>query len=634
MNLIIVESPTKARTLAKFLGDKYTIEASMGHVRDLPEGKLGIDVDHDFAPDYVVSEKKKATVDKLTELAHRAEKLILATDPDREGEAIAWHLASLLTTKTQRITFHEITESAIKEALSKPGEINMPLVDAQQARRVLDRLVGYKLSPLLWRKIRRGLSAGRVQSVAVRLIVEREREVKDFKPVEYWELAAQFSGFEAKLKQEIKTKEEAEKIIGELKNSEFVVKEIVSKEIRRSPYPPFTTSTMQQAAANLFGWGAKRTMQLAQTLYEQGLITYHRTDSTNLAAEAAAMVREFIVSQYGKDYLPEYPRFYKTKSKVAQEAHEAIRPTQVLGSSPSAAEAGRDQGLDRDQKKLSEIIWKRFVACQMTETVSEQKTVDISAGNYLFRANGNKILFDGWQKLFDREDEDKELPALSLNQVLKLLELIPSQHFTEPPARFTEASLIKALEEYGIGRPSTYAPIISTIQERFYVEKIEKKLQPTALGIAVNDFLMATFPDILDYKFTAGMEDNLDAVANGEKKWVPVVREFYDPFSKKLAEVTKNSARVKVEVETTSEICPDCHSPLVIRIGRFGRFLACSKFPECKFTKTFAKKLDIKCSKCGGDVVMKRTKNKKSFYGCSNYPKCDFASWTKPKIGT
>ncbi len=623
MKLIIVESPTKAKTLSRFLGDGYQIEASMGHVRDLPEKKLGVDIKHDFEPEYVVSDKKKDIVERLQKI--KADQIFLATDPDREGEAIAWHIASLLKTKDiQRITFHEITESAIKEALSKPGQIDMQLVNAQQARRILDRLVGYKLSPLLWRKVRKGLSAGRVQSVAVRMIVEREREILAFIPVEYWELVARLrqgsgeaSEIEAKLiKTELKTKDQVDAVIKELGIREFKVTSVDTKEIKRNPYPPFTTSTLQQAASNLFGWSAKRTMQVAQGLYEEGLITYHRTDSTNLATEAVDNVRRFIVDQYGEKYIPGEPRLYKTKSKVAQEAHEAIRPTNL------AVKTG---------DKLYELIWKRYVACQMTEAIYEQKAVDIEASGYIFRANGNKQVFDGWQKLFERE-EGVQLPELSVGQVLKLLELVPTQHFTEPPPRFNEASLIKALEEYGIGRPSTYAPIISTIQDRQYVEKSDKKFMPTALGFAVNDFLMANFPNVFDYQFTAKMEDELDMIANGEKKWQPVIHDFYDPFEELLTKVSETAERVKVETEETDEICPDDGGKLIVRIGKFGKFLACSNFPNCKFTKPFQLKIEMKCPKCQiGDVIIRKTRSKRTFYGCSRYPDCDFASWTKPK---
>lgn len=670
MNLVIVESPTKAKTLTRFLGSEYHVMASMGHIRDLPEKKLGIDTKKNFELTYEVSVKKKDTVKELQTQAKKASQIILATDPDREGEAIAWHIAAILDGEPEgkkkkakkemlRVTFHEITESAIKGAIAHPGTINMQLVDAQQARRVLDRLVGYKLSPLLWRKVRKGLSAGRVQSVAVRLIVEREREIAAFKAVEYWEILARLGvgnntsknggEFEAKLAKidggsvEIGNKEQSDGIVNDLKAAEFKVSDIVSKQVKRSPYPPFTTSTLQQTAANVFGWSAKKTMQVAQNLYERGFITYHRTDSTNLAVEAVTMVRDFIGVKYGKEYLPEAPRLFKTKSKVAQEAHEAIRPTEVN----NLLERQTNSGLDHDQARLYGLIWKRFVATQMNEAVYDQKTIEIMAGTrYLFRTTGSKAVFLGWQVLFreDKKDEEveadteeagkvQELPDIAVGETLSLKELLPSQHFTMPPPRFTEASLIKVLEENGIGRPSTYAPIISTIQDRQYVEKVDKKFQPTSLGNAVNDFLMANFPKLFEYSFTAQMEDELDAVANGEKDWKPVIAEFYDPFEELLANVTANAERVKVEVEETDEICPNDGAPLVVRIGKFGKFLACSKFPDCKFTKQFQQKLQIKCPKCQiGDVIIKRTKTKKSFFGCSRYPECDFASWTKPKV--
>lgn len=680
MDLIIVESPTKAKTLSRFLGSDFRIEASMGHVRDLPESRLGIDVDHDFEPNYVVSDKKKDKVKELQDLAKKADNIILATDPDREGEAISWHIAALLTESSssqsgktkqkantkaknpkqlnlQRITFHEITESAIKEALTHPGVINMQMVDAQQARRILDRLVGYKLSPLLWRKIRKGLSAGRVQSVAVRLIVEREREIKAFVPVEYWEVLAKLSNkqgnnFEAKLvkigeeKAEIKDSESASKIVADLEKAEYKITDVSKKEVKRNPSAPFTTSTLQQAASNSMGWSAKRTMQIAQNLYEQGLITYHRTDSTNLAAEAIVAARKFITSEFGEKYLPDEARLFKTKSKVAQEAHEAIRPT----NSELKAEGSQ---MDRDQHRLYELIWKRFLACQMKEAVYEQTAVDIAAGNYLFRTNGNRQIFDGWQVLFpkgkkseeiegnavsdsadvnENSDSNNDLPELNSGELLNLLKLLPTQHFTEPPPRFNEASLIKTLEEYGIGRPSTYAPIISTIQERQYVEKVDKRFFATALGMAVNDFLMTNFPKLFEFQFTAKMEDELDEIANGTKQLIPVLHEFYDPFSELLLKVGDNAERVKVEVEETGEMCPNDGSPLVVRIGKFGKFIACSKFPDCKFTKPFTKKIDVKCPKCTiGEVIVKRTRTKKTFYGCSRYPECDFASWNKPK---
>ena len=439
--------------------------------------------------------------------------------------------------------------------------------------------------------------------------------------MEYWELEAEFAGFKAKLvKTEIPNKEEADKLVQSLTGAQFSVEEVTIKEVKRSPYPPFTTSTLQQAASNLFGWTAKRTMQVAQSLYEEGLITYHRTDSTNLAAEALQQAREFINKNFGQEYVPSEARLYKTKSKVAQEAHEAIRPTSLE----------KNESLERDQKRLFELVSNRFLASQMADASYEQTAVDIKALDFLFRANGLRVVFDGWQKLFDREP-GTILPAMAKGDVLKLLRLLPSQHFTEPPPRYTEASLIKALEEFGIGRPSTYAPIISTIQERQYVEKEDKKLIPTSLGTAVNDFLMANFQNILDYQFTANMENELDEIANGEKEWVPVLREFFTPFETQLKNVGETAERVKIKVESTDEKCPTCDSPLIVRVGKFGKFIACSRFPDCKFTKSFVRKTDVKCPKCQGDIILKRTKSKKTFYGCSNYPNCDFASWTKPK---
>lgn len=656
MDLIIVESPTKAKTLSRFLGgDKYRVEATMGHVRDLPETKIGIRVDKDFEPEYVVSAKKKETIDKLKKAAQKAEKIYLATDPDREGEAIAWHMASLLNSKQRpsRITFHEITQKAINEALSKPGEINMNLVEAQTARRILDRLVGYKLSPLLWQKIRKGLSAGRVQSVAVRLIVEREKEIERFVPFEYWEISAllqKFVGgelpdapkFLAKLvkrngeKVEIGNKEQATEIVDELQKSGYEIYAVDKKETKRNPYPPFTTSTLQQAGANRLGWSSKKTMSIAQGLYEQGLITYHRTDSTNLAIEAVDKTRDFIIKNFGGEYLPEKPIFYKTKSKSAQEAHEAIRPTDVQTKSGEEKVIG-------DEGKLYDLIWKRFVACQMNPAVIEATTVTTQAAGdkniYLLETRGATEKFDGWRKVYGKVEETDEsgekiekLPEVSVGDELKMLEINPEQKFTQPPPRFNEASLIKTLEELGIGRPSTYAPTISTIQDRNYVEKQERVFVPTALGVAVTEFLMEYFSDILDYQFTAKMEDDLDEIANGQKKRVPILSEFYTPFAEKLEGVKRVAQRVPVEVEATGESCPLCkEGSVIIRIGKFGKFLACSRFPDCRYRAPFVKTLEgFKCPKCGGDVVYKKTKKGKGFYGCANYPKCDFASWRKP----
>jgi len=682
MNLIIVESPTKAKTLSRFLGSDYKVEATMGHVRDLPENKLGVEVEKNFEPQYVISAKKKETIEKLKKAAERVEKIYLATDPDREGEAIAWHVAALLSdsakfkvparkrlamsggqsAKLSRITFHEITKKAIDEALAKPGEINMDLVEAQTARRILDRLVGYKLSPLLWQKVRKGLSAGRVQSVAVRLIVEREKEIEKFVPVEYWEIEVLLQRlvgsalsdaprFWAKLvkkngeRVEIGSETQAQEVVAELKNAGWEVYSLDKKEARRYPSPPFTTSTLQQAAANRLGWSAKRTMKVAQDLYEKGLITYHRTDSTNLAFEAVAKARDFIQENFGLEYLPEKPVFYKTKSKSAQEAHEAVRPTSIeVGSGSGREEVGVGGG---DEGKLYDLIWKRFIACQMNPAIVEVTTLTTQAAGekniYLLETKGLVEKFAGWQRVYgktedqfsgDEENGEKieNLPEVVVGDELKLLEIKPEQKFTQPPPRYNEASLIKTLEELGIGRPSTYAPIISTIQERNYVEKQERVFVPTALGVAVTDFLMEYFPDILDYQFTAKMEDNLDEIANGKKQRVPVLTEFYNPFSEKLEGVRRVAQRVPIEVEATGEKCPKCkEGSVVIRVGRFGKFLSCSRFPECNWRAPYVKKVEgIKCPKCGGEIVYKKTKSGKGFYGCANWPKCDFASWKKP----
>ncbi len=664
MNLIIVESPTKSKTLSKFLGEGYKILASMGHIRDLPERKLGVDTTHDFTPEYVISKGKEETVKEIKTAAQKAEQIFLATDPDREGEAIAYHLSVLIEgekakkgQKLNRITFHEITKTAIDLALKSPGKINMDLVDAQQARRILDRIVGYKLSPLLWRKIRKGLSAGRVQSIAVRLIVEREREIEKFVPKEYWQIFAhlrKFLGgklpnapiFTALLvkkngqKIEIGNKIEAEEAVTELGKAGYEVGEVIKKDARRFPPAPFTTSTLQQTAASRIGWSSKKTMQVAQNLYEQGLISYHRTDSTNLAFEAISQCRQFISQEFGQNYLPEKPRIFKTKAKVAQEAHEAIRPTSLAKTSL------KTQIPSPDLERLYDLIWKRFVACQMKEAVVEETTVDVNAVGqqniYILEAKGEVEKFAGWKILYKKEnliENAKEgeselierLPALAKGDALALEKIDPVQKFTQPPSRYNEASLIRTLEELGIGRPSTYAPTISTILDRMYVEKKEKNFLPTNLGFAVNDFLMDYFPDVFDYQFTAHLEDDLDEIANGKKKWVPVIREFYQPFNQKLTGVSRVAERVAVETETTGEKCPICkEGQVVIRVGRFGKFLSCSRFPNCKYTAPFIAKTGFKCPKCGGEVVYKKTKKGKGFYGCANYPKCDFASWRKP----
>lgn len=651
MDLIIVESPTKAKTLSRFLGKDFRVEATMGHVRDLPEKKLGVDV-QSFEPEYVLSSKKKDTVSQLKKAASGADKIYLATDPDREGEAIAYHVAQILKLgkKASRITFHEITKSAIDEALKHSGTVNMDLVEAQTARRVLDRLVGYKLSPLLWQKVRRGLSAGRVQSVTLRLIVEREREIEKFVPIEYWEietLLQKYLGgdlpdapkFLSKLvkkngeKIEIKNETEAQEIVDELNKADYEIYSVEKKDARRNPAAPFITSTLQQAAASRLGWSSKKTMNVAQDLYEQGLITYHRTDSTNLAKEAVDRVRGYIKDKYGNDYLPQEPRIFVTKSKSAQEAHEAIRPTDVSVTQVEGT----------DMSKLYDLIWKRFVACQMAQAVSEVTTVTVQAAGdkniYLLETKGTVEKFDGWRKVYGKVEETDEeghklevLPEVAAGDELKLLEVLPEQKFTQPPPRYNEASLIKALEELGIGRPSTYAPTISTIQDRNYVEKQEKQFVPTPLGFAVNDFLIEYFPDVMDYQFTARMEDDLDSIASGEKERVPVLSDFYQPFGQKLEGVKKVAQRVAIETEATGESCPKCkEGAVVIRVGKYGKFLSCSRFPECDYRAPYIKTVEgFKCPKCGGDVVYKKTKKGKGFYGCSTWPKCDFASWRKP----
>lgn len=651
MKLIIVESPTKCRTLSRFLGKEYKIEATMGHIRDLPKKKLGIDVKKDFKPQYLLIPQKKEAIKKIKDESKKAKKIFLATDPDREGEAIAFHVAYILKIKEDgisRIVFHEITKEAIEKALDSPRKIDLNLVDAQQARRVLDRLVGYKLSPLLWRKIRRGLSAGRVQSVAVRLIVDREREIEKFVPEEYWEIWAKLKkyiggqrkdapSFLAKLVKKngktikIENETQAKQALDELKKANYEVYQVERKEVKQHPVPPFITSTLQQTAARRLGFSSKRTMYAAQRLYEKGLITYHRTDSLNLAKTAVEKMRCFINSTYGDKYLPPKPNFYRTKSKVAQEAHEAIRPTDVQLQVSDVSEK-----IGSDEQRLYDLVWKRAVASQMTPAVWDQTKIETQATSikniYLFLTEGKIIKFDGWLKLYKLPKEE-ELPEMKKGDDLDLIKVTPKQKFTQAPPRYTEASLIKALEERGIGRPSTYAPIISTIQGRQYVEKMEGKFTPTPLGEVVNDFLVEYFAGIVDYDFTAQMEDELDDIANGKRKWVPVIRDFYQPFDKQLEGVTQVAERVQVPTEVTEEKCPQCkEGQLVIRIGKFGKFLSCSRFPECDYTAPHVAKLKgVKCPKCGGDVVIKKTRKGKQFYGCSNWPACDFASWRKPK---
>lgn len=642
MKLVIVESPTKAKTLTRYLGDDYQVEATMGHIRDLPKGKIGIDVDHDFKPDYEIPKGKEKQVEKLKKLLKGKKEAILATDLDREGEAIAWHTSELLKNGLtfKRIIFHEITKNAILQALEQPREIDMNLVHAQQARRVLDRLVGYKLSPLLWYKTGKNwLSAGRVQSVALRLIVEREREIAAFVAEEFWEIAVALSKdkgeqFLAKLAKEngknitISNQTEADQLVAFLEKSTYKVTVVEPKITEKSPPPPFITSTMQRAGANLFGWPARKTMTLAQNLYEKGLITYHRTDSVQLSQEALTKARDYIKTEFGAAFLPDQARIYRTKSKMAQEAHEAIRPTSLRRSRESL-----EQKAGRDHLKLYELISKRFLASQMKNAEIEVNKVSIFASaekrELELQARGERVKFWGFMKL-EANFKEQVLPKLEVGERLKLEKVLPEQKFTQPRARYNEASLIKALEDQGIGRPSTYAPIISTIQARQYVEKEDRSFKPTPLGIAINDFLVEKFADIINVEFTAKMEDSLDEIAAGREKWTESLSGFWGPFAAKVDRVKTDNSKVKVEAEETGEACPQDGGELVIRMGRFGKFVACANFPKCKFTKPLVTKVDIKCPKCHGDVVLKKTKKGRKFFGCSNYPKCDFASWKKP----
>jgi len=624
MKLIIVESPTKAKTLIGFLGGGYQVEASMGHVRDLPKKRLGIDPEADFKPEYEIVAGKQPIVAKLKKLAKTSSEVILATDPDREGEAIAWHIQELIKVKSQRIVFHEITRAAIESALKNPGVVDLKLVEAQFCRRALDRLVGYNLSPILWQKVRRGLSAGRVQSVAVRLIVEREEEIEAFKPTEYWDIFTENSKdgqkFRLKLDKVIPDKETSDQAVSALKQADYEVEKINVRLAQQRPLPPFITSTLQRAAGSRLGWSAKKTMREAQQLYEEGLITYHRTDSLNLSQEAIAEAREFIGKNYGQKYLPEQPQVYRNNSKNVQAAHEAIRPTDINRA---------------ENNKLYRMIWERFIGCQMNPALVEKTLVIVKAAGYQLKAEGQRVVFDGWWKAAGRMKlENQELPKLSVKDKLELIRVLAEQKFTEPKSRYTEASLIKVLEEKGIGRPSTYAPILSTIQERNYVEKKDKKLRPTAIGTAVTKFLLRYFPKIMDYDFTAEMESGLDDIAKGGLSSKDLLRNFYSDFSSLLSQVKEKAERAKIEVEKTGEKCPECgQGELVVRTGRFGKFLSCLRFPECKYTGNYQEVVEgIKCPECQAEVIVKKTKKGKQFYGCSRYPDCKWASWNKPRL--
>lgn len=660
MNLVIVESPTKARTISRFLGGDFVVKSSYGHIRDLPKKELGVDVEHDFQPKYVIPAKARRNITELKKDIQKSNTVILATDEDREGEAIAWHLVQALglnklKTKSEkrktieRIVFHEITKKAIEEALKSPREIDQDLVDAQQARRILDRLVGYKLSPFLWKKIARGLSAGRVQSVAARLIVEREREIEKFKPEEYWSITAflETTNNEQKIKEfpaqlvkigektldkfDVKTQDEAEKVVKNLEGASYVVQSAERNEVRRSPLFPFTTSTLQQDAAKKLHFSVKQTMMLAQQLYEGieldqegsvGLITYMRTDSVNLSEESLGKAKEYIIGKFGDEYFEQ--RRYRTKSKTAQEAHEAVRPTESHRTPDNVK-----QYLTPQQFKLYTLIWRRFVASQMSKAIFDATTIDIQAGEHTFRANGSTMKFDGFLKVYPMNFEENELPVVKNGEELDLKELKPEQHFTKPPPRYNEASLIKTLEKEGIGRPSTYAPIISTIQTRNYVNKDKSRyFHPTEIGIMVNDLLVAHFPQIVDIKFTSKMEDKLDDIANRKTKWVPVIKSFYDPFAARLKEKYEEVSKEEVtQMEKTGEKCEKCGSDMIVRMGRYGKFVACSNFPACKNIlkenreKVEPEKTGESCEKCGGDMVI-RTGRFGKFIACSHYPKC------------
>ncbi|OGY90949.1 MAG: DNA topoisomerase I [Candidatus Komeilibacteria bacterium RIFCSPLOWO2_02_FULL_48_11] len=712
-NLVIVESPTKAKTISKFLGKGFTIKSSFGHIRDLPKKEMGIDIEHNFEPKYVVPKDNQKTVTDLKNSAKKAEFIYFATDEDREGEAIAWHLREILKPKpeqTKRITFHEITKTAIDDALANPRDIDMNLVDAQQARRVLDRLVGYELSPFLWKKVARGLSAGRVQSVAVRLIVEREREILQFQPQEYWTIDAIFvktphwgvSGdantpldlknlpdgfFAAALraingqsldKFEIKDQKHAQGIFTALKNASYAIANLETKKTAKNPSAPFTTSSLQQDANNKLGFSAKQTMRLAQQLYETGFITYMRTDSVNLASKFLQDSRDYLLKNFGDKYCLEKPRVYKTKSRNAQEAHEAIRPTEA-SQTPDLIKSA----LTPAQHKLYSLIWRRALATQMPEAIMNNTSVDVETktdATYSFRATGQTIAFDGWLKIYPASQRETTLPELKKGEVVDLAKLTPSQHFTEPPARYSDATLVKSLEEFDIGRPSTYAPTISTIIDRGYVERIEnKRLKPKDIAFLVNDILVEHFPQVVDFKFTAHLENELDDIAEGKMSWPDAIAEFYQPFKKNLMAKTDTLSKKILTEEKTDQTCDKCGQPMVIKTGRFGRFLACTGFPDCKNTKPVngagqveePEKTDEKCELCGspmqikhgrfgkflgctkypdckgikrieiltgvkcpscgeGDIIEKKSRGGKTFYACNQYPKCKTSFFAKP----
>ena len=651
--LIIVESPAKANTIKKFLGGKTKVVASMGHIRDLPKSKLGVNIENNFEPEYINIRGKGDLIKSLKKDAKSAKKVYLATDPDREGEAIAWHLAHILDIpedSKSRVTFNEITKTAVQKAIKEPRQIDINLVNAQQARRVLDRIVGYKISPVLWKKVRKGLSAGRVQSVAVKLIVDREKEIEDFIPEEYWNIIAKLldekskKEFEAKLvgknnkKLEIHSKEEVDEILDNIKDAKFIVKDVKKGERKRNPAPPFTTSTMQQEASRKLNFSLKKTMSVAQTLYEGvkipekgtvGLITYMRTDSTRISEEARKVAKEVVEATYGSEYYEN--RYYKTKAD-AQDAHEAIRPTYI----DIKPEQIKDS-LTNDQYKLYRLIYNRFLASQMKSAIFDTLAVTIDANEYNFKANGQSIKFKGFMTLYvegtdEKEDEIGQIPLLEVDQEVKKEKIESKQSFTEPPPRYTEASLVKALEEKDIGRPSTYSPTITTIIARHYVEKEAKQLVPTELGKVVNKLLTENFPDIINVEFTAEIENEFDEIADGKENWKQMISEFYGPFEKELEKVEKELEHVELEEEVSDVPCEKCGRMMVVKYGRYGKFLACPGYPECKNVKPYIETIEEPCPKCGGKVQIRKTKNRRTFYICENNPeKCDYISWTKPK---
>ena len=651
--LIIVESPAKANTIKKFLGGKTKVVASMGHIRDLPKSKLGVNIENNFEPEYINIRGKGDLIKSLKKDAKSAKKVYLATDPDREGEAIAWHLAHILDIpedSKSRVTFNEITKTAVQKAIKEPRQIDINLVNAQQARRVLDRIVGYKISPVLWKKVRKGLSAGRVQSVAVKLIVDREKEIEDFIPEEYWNIIPKLldekskKEFEAKLvgknnkKLEIHSKEEVDEILANIKDAKFIVKDVKKGERKRNPAPPFTTSTMQQEASRKLNFSLKKTMSVAQTLYEGvkipekgtvGLITYMRTDSTRISEEARKVAKEVVEATYGSEYYEN--RYYKTKAD-AQDAHEAIRPTYI----DIKPEQIKDS-LTNDQYKLYRLIYNRFLASQMKSAIFDTLAVTIDANEYNFKANGQSIKFKGFMTLYvegtdEKEDEIGQIPLLEVAQEVKKEKIESKQSFTEPPPRYTEASLVKALEEKDIGRPSTYSPTITTILARHYIEKEAKQLVPTELGKVVNKLLTENFPDIINVEFTAEIENEFDEIADGKENWKQMISEFYGPFEKELEKVEKELEHVELEEEVSDVPCEKCGRMMVIKYGRYGKFLACPGYPECKNVKPYIETIEEPCPKCGGKVQIRKTKNRRTFYICENNPdKCDYISWTKPK---